>query len=253
MTQDEERSLGEWGALLKKEWAERAQSSSCHFFVASHAGWDDTEQWERRAEGDADFCLTNLAPEQVARMQVLEIGCGVGRLAKPLSRRVTGYTGFDVAPDMVAQARSNLEGTANARCFESDGHSIPAEARDRRYDLVLAAAVFIHCPLRIIRSLTEDALSLLAPGGRARLHFRADVEDPTGYVPSDDGAVTHEKCRVASETAPDQQLIHDSYYAGHAFRYEELRALLEDLHNGEVILHRADLLSIYADLEPAAP
>ena len=24
MTQDEERSLGEWGALLKKEWAERA-------------------------------------------------------------------------------------------------------------------------------------------------------------------------------------------------------------------------------------
>lgn len=235
---------------LKDDWERRAQSGSRDFFVASHPGWNDPARWEETAEADVERFLYQVDQEAMKGWEVLEIGCGVGRLARPFARRARGYTGFDIAPGMVDEARRRCTDLENARFFVADGLSVPEEARDRRYEFVLSLAVFIHCPIEVTRSLVASAYGLVAPGGQLRFQLRADHEDPTGVESLELADAVHEQIReVEEELVQPEHLdlldIEGRDYMGHAFGYDEARAFLEEVTGGDVTLMRVDLANIY--------
>ncbi len=147
-----ERRLEDWGQLLGRHWEERARSQSRDFFVASHPGWNNEETARQYAMTELELILVNIDEAQLANMNVLEIGCGPGRLARHLHPRVQTYTGIDIAEGMIEGAQERCKGASNARFFLCDGLSIPSLAQDRKYDLVYAIAVFIHCPKDVILS-----------------------------------------------------------------------------------------------------
>ncbi|MCB9832183.1 MAG: class I SAM-dependent methyltransferase [Planctomycetes bacterium] len=220
----------DWAPLLKAEWRARARSPRGRFYVASHPGWQDDETWERQAVIDADFVLLGLDPEALARMKVLEIGCGNGRLARQIAPRVARYHGFDLCETYLAEARTVTTGLGRTRFLEGDGARIPAALNDERYDLIFAAAVFIHCPRPIVVAYLEQALPLLVAGGRFRFQVLADPEDGEGYVPLEAlAAGTESRTRdFVDEVLADQadareeELVEGSHYQGHLFRYREL-------------------------------
>ena len=127
----------DWASTLKREWEERARSAHRDFYVASHAGWDDVERWAHQATVDAKMLLFGFDDDAASSLDVLEIGCGVGRVAAALASRVRRYVGFDISPAMVEEARARVT-AENVAFFESDGTSVPDEAAAARYDLVFA-------------------------------------------------------------------------------------------------------------------
>jgi SAM-dependent methyltransferase len=118
--------------------------------------------------------------------RVLDIGCGIGRLARPLARvlRPPGsYDGFDVVErsiawcerhyhDTPAQFRFTLCDLRNT-AYNPDGLQVAAEHTfpypDRAFDLAFAISVFTHLlPESAERYLSESS-RVLAPGGRMLL------------------------------------------------------------------------------------
>jgi 2-polyprenyl-3-methyl-5-hydroxy-6-metoxy-1,4-benzoquinol methylase len=239
----------DWADLLKTSWEERARSDSRDFYVASHPGWDDAERWRQQADVDAELLFHELSGDWLSTAHVLEIGCGVGRLAPSFLARTASYTGIDIAKPMVDEAKRRVP-DARARFFVSQGLGVSAEAKDRRYDLIVAWAVFIHCPRDVVGRLARDAVSLLVPGGHLRFQLLADPTDATGLTapPADVVASTAEfVAQGEAATREDMELIDDHYYMGHAFRYDDAQDLLGSM-GGDLRLLRFDLGHIYGDL-----
>jgi 2-polyprenyl-3-methyl-5-hydroxy-6-metoxy-1,4-benzoquinol methylase len=104
------------------------------------------------------FCPTN----------VLDYGCGVGRLVIPLARRFERATGVDISPAMLAEAAkntSNLENVSLIHASELD--SLPT----RSFDFIHSLIVFQHIPARQGEEIFKKLLSLLKPGGIGAIHF----------------------------------------------------------------------------------
>ena len=247
------RSADDWAQLLKDNWEKRSRSDKRDFYVASHPGWNNPQRWSLQARRDVDLMLYQVDPQALSAWNVLEIGCGVGRLALPLAERVSHYTGVDIAAGMVEEARARCAGHENVRFFVSDGAGLPEGARDRRYELMLALAVFIHCPRNVIASLVRAGYDQLAPGGQLRFQVLADPNDPTGISSLEDAAVAHEEIEEmeAAATDDERELIDGHYYMGDAFRYDELAPFLVEATGGEGVpmLLRPDLAHIYGWVE----
>ena len=237
----------EWAGLLKGNWERLARTEYRDFFVASHAGWDDPRQWEETARRDLDAMLEGYDRTRLATTDVLEIGCGVGRLAKLLAPEVESYTGIDIAPSMLAEAGKRCAEHANARFLETDGLTVPAGARDRAYGLILTASVLIHCPREVIESLVRDGSTLLAPGGRFHFHVLADPYDPGGFA-SDEAyaesrdALLAEMQANADATVPEQMaLLPKEHYMGASFGFAELGEFLSSASGGTVEAKRLSI------------
>ena len=100
---------------------------------------------------------------------LIDVGCGSGRLAKPLSQYHTGkYLGIDVVPELVAYAR-NLVNRPDWRFEAARGLSIPEE--DGKADVVCFFSVFTHLLHAQTYTYLKDAKRVLKPEGRIIFSF----------------------------------------------------------------------------------
>jgi len=94
---------------------------------------------------------------------LIDVGCGAGRLAQPLSQYLRGrYLGTDLVPDLIAHARK-LTGRKDWRFEIVDHIGIPEQ--DGAADMVCFFSVLTH--LRHEQSFwyLEEAKRVLKPGG----------------------------------------------------------------------------------------
>lgn len=232
---------------LAENWERRGQSNSRDFYISSHPGWDNEAKWNVQAGHDVKTILHGLEPAALSAMDLLEIGCGVGRLTPFLSGQMRSYTGFDIAPSMISEAVRRHSGLPGVRFFVSDGESMPEGVRDRQYDLILAFAVLIHCPQKVIEATIRSAIPLLKPGGQLRFQVRADPSNLDGIVSLESAQQVHEQMIEIEESITDVQatLLGEDDYMGHMFSYGELQSWLETISGGDAFIVRVDLASIY--------
>ncbi|MBP9914381.1 MAG: class I SAM-dependent methyltransferase, partial [Opitutaceae bacterium] len=103
---------------MKREWEERARTDPQGYIGRGYAD-SDAQFW---ASGEPDLTQLILDGLQVDNgAAVLEIGCGVGRLLRPLSTRVQRAIGVDIAPAMVAQGRQLLADLPNVEFHVTTG------------------------------------------------------------------------------------------------------------------------------------
>jgi len=231
---------------LRAAWDERGRSAGRDFYVASHPGWDDPQRRLVQARVDADMLLHGLT-DRLSALDVLEIGCGVGRLAALIAPRARSYTGLDIAPSMLAEARARHGALAGARFLECDGLGVPAAARDRSYGLVFAHAVLIHCPRAVCAAWLASALDVLAPGGELRCQLRADPSDPGGLAAAAPAAVIDVWAQQAEAAARpvELELALPPDYMGHAFGWEDAQQLVREVARGPADLLRLDPAHLY--------
>jgi SAM-dependent methyltransferase len=102
--------------------------------------------------------------------EVLDYGCGVGRLVVPLSKRSQKVIGIDVSQAMLEQARNNCKrlGIASTRLLHVDEMETLAPAS---LDLIHSFIVFQHIPTVRGEFILRKLLALLAEGGVGAIHM----------------------------------------------------------------------------------
>lgn len=124
---------------------------------------------------------------------VLDIGCGTGRAALGLAPLLAacggGYLGFDVSGSAIRYCRRRFSGEPHLT-FEHldvrhadynprgrlDDLAAVFPARDAAFDVALAASVFTHLRMPVVRRYLAETARTLRPGGR--LAFTAFVLEP---------------------------------------------------------------------------
>jgi SAM-dependent methyltransferase len=100
---------------------------------------------------------------------VIDVGCGSGRLAKPLSHFLTGrYLGIDVVPDLLELARK-LCNRPDWRFELAPGLTI--SERDAQADVICFFSVFTHLLHEQSYSYLQDAKRVLKPDGKIIFSF----------------------------------------------------------------------------------
>jgi SAM-dependent methyltransferase len=102
--------------------------------------------------------------------RALDFGCGVGRIALPLSEYFNQVVGVDISEAMIAEARQNCAkaGVLNVEFAISDDRLSAVEGS---FDFVHSYNVLQHIPVDRGLVLTRRMLAVLRPGGFAALHY----------------------------------------------------------------------------------
>lgn len=98
---------------------------------------------------------------------VLDVGCGIGRLLVALSPHVRRAVGIDVSAEMVKAARRRCDGYGNVSVIKSDGHGLGA-ASDAEFDLVVALDSFPYLRqsgYALVQKFVADSTRALRSGG----------------------------------------------------------------------------------------
>lgn len=150
---------------MEREWDERARTDAQGFIGRGYADSDATF-W---ASGEPD--LTRLILDGIRldpRASALEIGCGLGRLLRPLAARSHRTIGMDIAVTMVEQGRRLLADLPNVEFHVTRGRF--DAITEASLDFVYSFAVFQHIPSkRAIATYIAEAARTLKSGGVLRI------------------------------------------------------------------------------------
>ena len=166
----------------RRDWDTRARENARHYI-----NWPEVPNEEEAffASGKVDY--HRYVTPYLLRMKfdprekaALEIGCGIGRIARWMSQDFASYTGVDVSPEMVAKAQSyNVPRT---RFLAVSGGDLEGVA-DESIDFAFSFAVFQHVPSRdAIFGYFRETARVLKPGGIFRLHMKGVWTLPLGRL-----------------------------------------------------------------------
>jgi 2-polyprenyl-6-hydroxyphenyl methylase/3-demethylubiquinone-9 3-methyltransferase len=102
------------------------------------------------------------APPSLSGLSVLDIGCGGGLVAEPLTRLGAAVTGIDPARETIEAAKAHARGAGLSIAYEATPAEALADA-GRTFDVVLLLEVVEHVP--DVPAFLRRLAPLVAPGG----------------------------------------------------------------------------------------
>lgn len=164
---------------MRRDWDTRAREDARYYVAFGRRNQDD-EEFAQTAEHVLDRlrrdCLY-LPDASVRERRFLEIGCGLGRLMRPLAADCGEIHGVDISPEMVARAADYLASTPSTHVSVTEGNDLSAFAGDS-FDFVYSYAVFQHIPDRsLVERYIEEAYRVLKPGGIFSAQFNGARPD----------------------------------------------------------------------------
>ena len=131
---------------MRRFWDARAEENAL-FFVDNKLDYRDPDEPVFWARGEAE--LESLLGSVGARLDpgddVVEIGCGVGRMTRVLANRAATVRAVDVSPRMLARAHEYNGELEQVEWLLGDGASL-APIADASADACVSHVVFQHIP-----------------------------------------------------------------------------------------------------------
>jgi len=145
----------------KKIWNHQARDEGiAKLAVAGHL--DETGLDQTAHEFIAELRATvGVEPNDL----ILEIGCGIGRVGKVLSRECLHWFGSDISGEMLKHAARRLRDRPNVTFVELSTVGL-GEFYDATLDIVYCTVVFMHLLEWDRWRYVQEAFRVLRPGGR---------------------------------------------------------------------------------------
>lgn len=124
------------------------------------------KEFEERGERDAGRLKRFLRADSI----VLDLGCGIGRLEKPLAPYCKEIHGVDVSDRMIAFARKRLRGIQNVHFCRNNGHDLLI-FHSEMFDFAFSLLVIQHLDKLDAYLYLEELYRVLKKGGMAYLEF----------------------------------------------------------------------------------
>ena len=160
---------------MERFWDARAREDAL-FFVDSRMEYSapDEERFWRGGEEAVQRLLEVLEVELPPDSTVVDIGCGVGRLTRPLARAAKRVIAIDVSSEMLAEARRLNEGLDNVEWLHGDGESL-RPIPDASVDACISHVVFRHIPdPSVTLGYVREMGRVLRPGGFSAFELSND-------------------------------------------------------------------------------
>jgi SAM-dependent methyltransferase len=158
---------------MQKDWDARARRNAAYF--VDFGAWRTEEEIEKAGTRHAQLLIDDIPKEEAMRMDVLEIGCGIGRVLRPLAARVKSIAGIDVSLEMLWVAAQRVKCHPGVALVHNDGTgTLPF--KDRSFDLVFSCFVFEHVPWTVTARYLTESCRVLRPEGRLRFQFIVPFE-----------------------------------------------------------------------------
>jgi ubiquinone/menaquinone biosynthesis C-methylase UbiE len=160
---------------MERFWDARAREDA-FYFVDSRLKYGAPEQEAFWAGGEAALArlLEVLGAEIPPGQVVVDIGCGLGRLTRPLARGAARVIGVDLSNEMLERARELNAELNNVEWVHGDGESLRPIA-DESVDVCISHVVFRHIPdPQITLDYVREMGRVLRPGGFAAFELSTD-------------------------------------------------------------------------------
>ena len=169
---------------------------------------------------------------------VLDVGSGIGRMARPLAGYLDGsgsYDGFDVNRDGIGWCRRRYARLENFRFQVADlynrrynprGANAASEYRfpyeDARFDFAIVASVLTHLLEEEADHYLAEIARVLKPGGRLLATFFLLNEESRGRMASGASGLAFldpdEHVAVLDAELPEEAVAYDEAWVGERFR-----------------------------------
>ena len=194
----------DFSAQMRDDWNQRALEDAYYYVAFGRRGQEDDEFFATAADVvrglEAEF--KRLPPGERRSRRALEIGCGPGRLMRPMSWNFGEIHGVDVSGEMIALAVEKLVNVPNAFPRATEGTDL-AGYEDSFFDFVYSYAVFQHIPSReVVFNYLAEAWRVLKPGGILRCQINGLPATAKQYT-------TWEGVRIGAQEIAEFASTHD--------------------------------------------
>ncbi len=149
-------------AKMKQDWDRRAKHHT-RYWIATE-DYENEEIFTESGKRTAEAILATLGSYHQKTWTVLDIGCGIGRVLKPLSPYFHKLIGVDVSAEMIVKSKTWLRDVHNVTTVETSGVDLNIFP-PRYFDLVYSYVAFQHMPRPIFNRYLEEINRVLKTQG----------------------------------------------------------------------------------------
>jgi SAM-dependent methyltransferase len=152
---------------MRADWNKRALEDAKYYVAFGRREQTDDEFYETAREvlNSLEWEMRRLPAANWRSRRALEIGCGPGRLMKPMAPCFGEIHGVDVSDEMIRIGREKLRGVPHAHLHATNGASLGMFA-DESFDMVYSYAVFQHIPSKeVVLEYLRETHRVLKCGG----------------------------------------------------------------------------------------
>ncbi len=165
--------------LGRREYAEVWNALTPTPWQAAEAACGERDETRIRESGLKSFRELTELLLLTDQQDVLEIGCGIGRVGFALAPHCRSWTGADISAHMLAYASSRLGELNNVRLIRLQGVGL-GEFRDNSFHVVYTTDMFEHLEEIDRWRYVEEAFRVLRPGGCLYID-NIDLESDGGW------------------------------------------------------------------------
>jgi len=159
---------------MRSDWNRRAREDANFYVAFGRRNQEHDEFLSTAAEVTSalEMEFSRLPPVSPDQRSALEIGCGPGRLMRPMSRHFGEIHGVDISDEMIRLAGEQLKDIPHAHAHVTPDSTL-GMFLDGSFDFVYSYIVFQHIPSRdVVLNYLRESGRVLKPGGILRCQLR---------------------------------------------------------------------------------